>query len=267
MSASMPCSTGSAPWPSASCADPDVLYINSNVAQSFFNPTLNRGSIFVQLKARGERQAKGSISDVQNAPCGAALAGIPGIRAFPVPLQNLRIGSRSGAALYQYTLTSVNQTELYDNAQRLIDRVKQAPGFTDVTTDLTLGARQLTLDIDRDALARLGLTMDVVRSTLYSAFGIRKIATVYTPSNDYAVILETDKAQPLDPAVLSKVYVRSDTGQQVPPRYGHEGEARARAPYRSRARASSRRSPSPSIWPPALRWARRWGPCASSSAR
>src|SRR5262245_23932942 len=193
-------------------ADPDVLYINSNVAQSFFNPTLNRGSIFVQLKVRGERRGQGSITDVQGR-LRRTLASIPGIRAFPVPLQNLRIGSRSGAALYQYTLTSVNQAELYDNAQRLIDRVKQAPGFTDVTSDLTLGARQLSLDIDRDELGRLGLTMDVVRSTLYSAFGIRKLATVYTPSNDYAVLIETDRAQQLDPAVLSKVYVRSNTGQ------------------------------------------------------
>jgi HAE1 family hydrophobic/amphiphilic exporter-1 len=195
--------------------DPDVLYINSNVAQSFFNPTLNRGSIFVQLKVRSERLNKGTITDVQGR-LRRNLASVPGIRAFPVPLQNLRIGSRSGAALYQYTLTSVNQAELYDNAQRLIDRVKQAPGFTDVTSDLTLGARQLTLDIDRDELGRLGLTLDVVRSTLYSAFGIRKLATVYTPSNDYAVLIETDRAQQLDPAVLSKIYVRSNTGQQVP---------------------------------------------------
>ena len=194
--------------------DPDVLYINSNVAQSFFNPTLNRGSIFVQLKTRPERKAKASITEVQTR-MRRSLAGIPGMRAFPVPLQNLRIGSRSGAALYQYTLTSVNQTELYENAQRLVERVKQAPAFADVTTDLTLGARQLTLDIDRDALARYGLTMDVVRSTLYSAFGTRKIATVYTPANDYAVILEADKARTLDPTVLSKVFVRSGTGQQV----------------------------------------------------
>jgi hydrophobic/amphiphilic exporter-1 (mainly G- bacteria), HAE1 family len=196
-------------------ADPDVLYINSNVAQSFFNPTLNRGSIFVQLKARNERRGQGSITDVQGR-LRRSLASVAGIRAFPVPLQNLRIGSRSGAALYQYTLTSVNQAELYDNAELLIARVKQAPGFTDVTSDLTLGARQLTLDIDRDELGRLGLTLDVVRSTLYSAFGIRKLATVYTPSNDYAVLIETDRAQQLDPAVLSKVYVRSSTGQQVP---------------------------------------------------
>ena len=247
-------------------ADPDVLYVNSNVQQTFFNPTLNRGSIFVQLKPRRERQARGTISDVQNR-LRRSLAGIPGIRAFPVPLQNLRIGSRGGAALYQYTLTSVDQAELYENAQRLIDRVKQAPGFTDVTSDLTLGARQLSLQVDRDALARYGLTMDVVRSTLYSAFGTRKIATVYTAANDYAVILEADKAQMLDPGVLSKVYVRSSSGQQV--RLDAviavtlaAGPGLGGAPDRS-----CRRSPSPSIWRPATRWARRWAPCASWSAR
>jgi HAE1 family hydrophobic/amphiphilic exporter-1 len=195
-------------------ADPDVLYVNSNVQQTSFNPTLNRGSIFVQLKARPDRLNRGSISDVQSR-LRRNLAGIPGIRTFPVPLQNLRIGSRSGAALYQYTLTSVNQTELYENAQRLIERVKQAPGFTDVTSDLTLGARQLTLNVDRDALARYGVSMDTFRSTLYSAFGTRQIATVYTAANDYQVIMETDKARTLDPGVLSKIYVRSSSGQQV----------------------------------------------------
>ena len=194
--------------------DPDVLYVNSTVAQTFFNPTLNRGSVFVQLKPRNLRRGKGTITQVQSR-IRRSLADIPGIRAFPIPLQNLRIGSRLGASLYQYTLTSVNQAELYANVQHLLDRVKQAPGFTDVTTDLTLGARLLSLNVDRDALGRYGLTMDTVRSTLYSAFGTRKIATVYTPSNDYAVILETDKARTLDPGVLSKVYVRANNGQQV----------------------------------------------------
>jgi hydrophobic/amphiphilic exporter-1 (mainly G- bacteria), HAE1 family len=191
-----------------------VLYVNSNVQQTFFNPTLNRGNIFVQLKSRGERVDRATISDVQNR-LRRSLAGIPGIRAFPVPLQNLRIGSRGGAAAYQYTLTSVDQAELYEDAQRLIERVKAAPGFADVTSDLTLGARQLKLEIDRDAMARFGLTMDVVRSTLYSAFGSRQIATVYTSSNDYAVILETDRTQNLDPGILSKINIQGSAGQQV----------------------------------------------------
>ena len=98
--------------------------------------------------------------------------------------------------------------------------------------------------------------MDVVRSTLYSAFGIRKLATVYTPSNDYAVLIETDRAQQLDPAVLSKVYVRSATGQQVPLSAVTKVKL-GPGPYRLRARASCRPSPSPSTWLPATRWARR----------
>ena len=195
-------------------ADPDVLYVNSNVQQTQFNPTLNRGSIFVQLKSRKERANSATISEVQNR-LRRSLAGVPGIRAFPVPLQNLRIGSRGGAALYQYTLTSVDQAELYDNAQRLIERVKAAPGFADVTSDLTLGARQLRIDVDRDAMARFGVSMDVLRNTLYSAFGTRQIATVYTPSNDYQVIMEIDKERTLDPSALSKVNVKSSNGELV----------------------------------------------------
>jgi HAE1 family hydrophobic/amphiphilic exporter-1 len=195
-------------------ADPDVVYVNSNISAGGFNPTLNRGTVFAQLKAKADRQGQAGITEVQDR-LRRKLSGITGIRAFPVPLQNMRIGSRSGAALYQYTLTSVDQAELYAHASDLLERLKQTRGFADVTSDLTLGARQVMLTADRDAMARLGVSMDTVRSTLYSAFGTRKIATVFTPSNDYAVILEADKSQVLDPSVLSKVYVRNGSGQLI----------------------------------------------------
>jgi HAE1 family hydrophobic/amphiphilic exporter-1 len=194
--------------------DPDVLYVNSNIASGGFNPTLNRGTIFVQLKSRAERANRATITDIQTR-LRSRLADVPGIRAFPVPLQNMRIGSRGGAAAYQYTMTSINQAELYTQAQRLIDRVKRAPGFTDVTSDLTLGARQLRIAVDHDALARFGVSMETLRTTLYSAFGTRKIATVFTPSNDYAVILEADKTTTLDPSALSRVFIKNTTGDQI----------------------------------------------------
>ncbi len=195
-------------------SDPDVLYINSNVATSGFNPTLNRGTIFVQLKPRSERTGGADITAVQNR-MRQRLAAVTGMRAFPQALQNLRIGSRAGASAYQYTLTSISQAELYEGAGRLLDQVKRTPGFADVTSDLTLGARQVVITVDREALARFGVAMDVVRSTLYSAFGTRKVATVFTPANDYAVILEADKAKILDPGALSKITVRASSGQLV----------------------------------------------------
>jgi hydrophobic/amphiphilic exporter-1 (mainly G- bacteria), HAE1 family len=195
-------------------ADPDVLYVNSTVAAGGFNGTLNRGTVFTQLKPQRDRKELATITQVQNR-LRAKLAGITGIRAFPVPLQNIRIGSRGGASAYQYTLSSVDQAQLYVNAAKLTEQLKKTTGFADVTSDLQLGARQVTIAIDRDALARYGVTNDAVRSTLYSGFGTRKIATVFTPSNDYAVILEADKAQLLDPSALSKVYVKSNSGQLV----------------------------------------------------
>lgn len=194
--------------------DPDVAYVNSQVAAGGFNPTLNRGTIFVQLKPRAERVGQADITTIQNR-LRQRTAGVTGIRAFPQALQNLRIGARGGASAYQYTLTSVEQAELYDGAVRLLEQVKRTPGFADVTSDLTLGARQVQLTVDREALARYGVSMETVRSTLYSAFGTRKIATVFTPANDYAVILEADKAKTIDPAVLSKVSVRANTGQLI----------------------------------------------------
>jgi HAE1 family hydrophobic/amphiphilic exporter-1 len=195
-------------------SDSDVLYVNSNVSSGGFNVTLNRGVIFVQLKLRSERQNYASISEVQER-LRRRVATIPGIRSFPVPLQNLRIGGRTGASAYQYTLTGIDQDELFAFAPKLVTLVGQTPGFSDVTSDLSLGARQVVLNVDRDAMARAGISMEAVRTTLYSAFGTRNIATVYTAANDYAVILEADKVRTLDPSVLSKVYIKSSSGQQI----------------------------------------------------
>ena len=194
--------------------DPAVLYINSSVQSGGFNLTLNRGNIFVQLKSRADRENRDSITDVQNR-IRRNVASVPGIRAFPQPLQNLRIGARGGSAAYQYTLTGIVQDELFDFAPKLIERLKLTPAFADVSSDLSLGSRQVVLNIDRDSLARLGIAMDTVRSTLYSAFGTRQVATVYTSINDYMVIIEADKQFALDPSVLSKVFVKSSSGQQV----------------------------------------------------
>ena len=194
--------------------DPDVLYYNSSVAASNFNPNLNRGNIFVQLKPRHDRAGHVTISQVQ-ARLRGRLAAIPGIRAFPVPLQSLRIGGRVGSAAYQYTLLGIDQAELFEWAPKLIEKAKTTPGFADVTSDLSLGARQVVLNVNRDALARYGVNMDTVRTTLYSAFGSRTIATVYTAANDYAVILEADKSRALDPSALSKVFIKSSNNQLV----------------------------------------------------
>ena len=94
--------------------------------------------------------------------------------------------------------------------------IAAAPGFQDVNSDLQLRNRQAVIDIDMDKAGLLGITMDQIRNTFYSAFGARQISTIYEPSNDYEVILEIDKRFQQDPADLSKIYLKSANGQSVP---------------------------------------------------
>jgi HAE1 family hydrophobic/amphiphilic exporter-1 len=69
--------------------------------------------------------------------------------------------------------------------------------------------------MDRDKMRTLGVSASQIENTLYSAYGARQISTIYTPSNQYWVILEADPAAQRDPAALSQLYVRSDSGRLV----------------------------------------------------
>jgi len=138
------------------------------------------------------------------------------LKSYIQLVQNIQIGPRVSTAQYQYTLQGIDQAELFAIAPKLQERIRQLPGLLDVNSDLQLGSRQASIDIDRDAAARLGVTVEQVRSTLYSAFGGREVSTIFTPSNDYRVILEVAPKDKEDPSALSRLHVRTHTGTLVP---------------------------------------------------
>jgi HAE1 family hydrophobic/amphiphilic exporter-1 len=144
------------------------------------------------------------------------LAQVPGIRVY---LQNpppLRIGGMVTRSLYQYTLQSPDLQELYEHAPILVEKMKGLPGLLDVTTDLEIKNPQVTIEIDRDRAAVLGLTAEQIEDALYSAYGSRQISTIYAANDDYAVILEVKPEYQREPAALSLLYVRSAAGELVP---------------------------------------------------
>ena len=189
-------------------ADPNV-----NLANSIIGPSATYGRIHVQLKPRNQREL--SAQQVQQELRGK-LAAVPGIKAYIQLVQNIQIGGRLASAQYQYTLQGIDQAELFATAPKLEARIRQLPGVLDVSSDLKLGSRQAAVDIDRDSAARLGVTVEQVRSTLYSAFGGREVSTIFTPTNDYRVILEVAPENKEDPSALSRLYVRGHSGALVP---------------------------------------------------
>jgi len=193
--------------------NPNVTVANSSVGATGFTPALNQGRIFINLKPRDQRKQTATeiIQELRQ-----KVAAVPGINTYFQPIQNIQAGGRLAKSQYQYTLQDADLDELYHFAPIMMGRLRELSGFQDVSSDLQLGNLQAVVDIDRDKASQFGLTADMVRSTLFSAFGTRQISTIYTASNDYEVILEADPQFQQDPAALSRIYVRPSTGTGQP---------------------------------------------------
>jgi HAE1 family hydrophobic/amphiphilic exporter-1 len=144
------------------------------------------------------------------------VARVAGTNTFFQPLQDINLGGRPSKSQFQYTLQDGNTDELYKFAGVMESRMRGLTGVQDVTSDLQLRNRLAMIDINRDKAAQMGITIDQVKNTFYSAFGTRQISTIYEPSNSYEVIIELDPADQQSPTDLSKIYVRASSGQMVP---------------------------------------------------
>src|SRR5437762_8416033 len=184
----------------------------SSIGASTINVVPNTGRIFMRLKPRDQRPPADKIIDDLR----PKLATVPGLRVYPQNLPIIRIGGQLTKALYQYTLQSTDLQELYRWAPLLYEKMRTLPGFTDVNSDLQITSPQVTVDIDRDRASALGVTADQIENALYDAYGSRQVSTIYTPTNQYWVIMELDPKYRRDPNELSLLYVRSQSGRLVP---------------------------------------------------
>ena len=194
-------------------ADPDVSAVNSTVGAGGPRATSNNGTMFIRLKPSSERKAKPAeiIARLRG-----KTAGVPGIRvAFQNP-PPIRIGGLLTSAQYQYTLQGSDLDELYDWSAKFLARFRKIEGLQDVSSNLFNNSPTLSLDIDRDKLPQLGLTVGQVQEALTSSFSTRQVSTIYGATAQYQVILEVAPEFQNDPASLSKIYVRSSQGKLVP---------------------------------------------------
>jgi multidrug efflux pump subunit AcrB len=197
-------------------ADPAVQAVGS-----FFGggsgSALNNGRMFISLKPKGSGKGE-RVDDAGTviARLRGKLAKIPGAQLFLTANQDIRVGGRSSKAQYQYALSDQNIEELNSWAPKLVKKLHEYPQIKDATSDQQFRGLQETVVIDRDAAARLGIQPQAVDSTLYSAFGQRQVSIIYTQQNQYHVILEVDPKFQLDPSSLDKIYVKSNSGSQVP---------------------------------------------------
>ncbi|MGO4673724.1 efflux RND transporter permease subunit [Bosea sp. 2YAB26] len=191
-------------------ADPAVDYLTSNIGG--FNAT-NNGFMFIALKPKDQREkAEVVISRLRR-----ATGDVPGITAVFQQVQNINLNAgRSSRAQYLYSLQGPDLNALFAYAPLMQQRLARLPQLRDANIDLQLRNPQLSIDIDRERAASLGISSDQIRQALGNAFGSRQIATIFTPSTDYQVIMEANRAYQQDPAVLSRLLLKAANGLNVP---------------------------------------------------
>ena len=173
----------------------------------------NSANFFVTLKPLKERKAS---ADQVVARLRDRLAHEPGANLFLVPVQDIRIGGRQSNAQYQFTLQADTLDDLRVWEPRVRNALSQLPELADVNTDQQDKGLQTSLVIDRDAAARLGVTMATIDTTLNDAFGQRQVGVIYNPLNQYRVVMELAPPYLQGPQTLERLYVTSSKGAQVP---------------------------------------------------
>jgi multidrug efflux pump len=173
----------------------------------------NAGRMFIALKPLNERRL--SVDQVI-ARLRPKLAQVPGAPTVLQAIQDLRIGGRASSAQYQYTLQSVDLAELNTWAPKVERQLRTVPQIADVNSDQQDKGQQSLVVFDRLTASRLGISPQLIDDTLYDAFGQRQVAILYTALNQYHVVMEVAPQYWQDPATLHDIYVRSQTGSQVP---------------------------------------------------
>jgi multidrug efflux pump subunit AcrB len=144
------------------------------------------------------------------------MAPIGGIKLYLQPAQDVSVGARLSRTLYQYTLQDNNSDELNQWAPKILDKMRQIPLLTDVTSDQENAGTTETLTYDRDQASRFGVLPAALDDILYDAFGQREVAQYFTGNKAYFVVLEALPNEYGALSTLRKLYVHSSNGASVP---------------------------------------------------
>jgi len=193
--------------------DPDVTGVVSVIGVSPLNLTPNAGHLAITLKARDARHAV--VAEIAER-LKDHVAPIPGMVVYFQPVQDIQLSTRASRAQYQYTLTGTDAPAVSDGSVKLADRLRAEAALREVASEAQEGGLRTYINVDREKAGRLGISMQVINDTLNDAFAQRQISTIYAQANQYRVILEAMPQYQQDPSSLSKLFVSSTNGAQVP---------------------------------------------------
>jgi multidrug efflux pump len=193
--------------------DPDVDGLSSFIGVDGTNTTLNSGRIMINLRPNDERSA--TVTDVINR-LRQSTASVSGITLYMQPIQDLTIDDTVSRTQYNFITTDANPTELNTWVPRIVEKLRTLPQLSDVASDQQSQGLSAFLQIDRDTAGRFGITSATIDNALYDSFGQRIVATIFTQTNQYRVIMQAVPSQQASLDSFSSIYLPSSTSTSGP---------------------------------------------------
>jgi hydrophobe/amphiphile efflux-1 (HAE1) family protein len=193
-------------------SDPAVEGLGSFIGAGGGMSSGNQGRMFINLKPIDQRDPVDAVINRLRPKLGR----LEGVRVFMQAGQDIRVGGRMGKGMFQFVLWTESLDDLRSWTPRLIDALRATPGLLDVASDQDNATPQVSVVVDRDTAARLGISMQDVDQVLQDAYAQRQVSTIYTQRNQYHVVLEVDPDWAQDANALHGLYVRTRDGKAVP---------------------------------------------------
>ena len=194
-------------------ADPAIANVLAFTGGGGGGTTTNTARMFIALKPLDQRKI---TADYIMARLRPKLAKVPGATLYLQSVQDVRVGGRLSAALYQFTMQGDNLADLNNYAPRMLEALRQIPIITDVNSDQQNNGLQSLVDYDRPTAARFGISPQLMDNTLYDAFGQRQVSTLYSSLNQYHVVMEAAPQFWQNPQTLRDIWVKGPNGNVVP---------------------------------------------------
>ncbi len=140
----------------------------------------------------------------------AAVAKVPGNNyEFTQPIQmrfnELISGVRSDVAVKVFGDDLAAMTE---TAEAISNVLEKTQGSADVKVEQTTGLPVLTVNIDREKIARLGVNMEDIQTAVSIAMNGAHAGAVYDGDRRFDIVVRLDEAQRLDTAMLERLPIK-----------------------------------------------------------
>ena len=185
--------------------------VKSIFSVSGFGSSTSSGFITLTLapweqRSRSQQQIAADVTQ--------ALTQVPGVRATLNQANSL--GIRGGGQGLQFAVAGTDYTELAATAQKIADKMGEDPKFGRVTVNYSATTPELTLSVDRDKAAALGIDINGLTTTMQSMIDGASVGQVFVGDSSYAVRMLSTTSPINDPGDLEGIFLKASDGRYVP---------------------------------------------------